>query len=1283
MKRPPPSLFAALCGFLLLVSSAFAQTGFTVDTTSREEVRNFYRTVYAASENAVIGWTGDVDLAIAGTTNQSFKDAVALRVNYYRALAGVPAEITFFDAFNVQAQDAALMMSANDTLDHFPPTTWSCYTASGAYAAARSNLALGTNGPDAIDGYIEDFGSTNDVAGHRRWVLFPQTETMGTGDVPSNGLYQAANALWVIDPNAAGAARPAVRDEFVAWPPPGYVPYSQVFARWSFSYPNADFSGATVSMTRDGLTLNVFLEWVTDGYGENTLVWVPDDLDSSVPFTPTAPLADTTTHVTVSNVVINGVAKNFSYDVTIFDPAKAGADTVLTTITGTATPLAGVANSYSFPAVRKATAYQWQSRPQTTFTAVEGAENGLTNVTANVPAGYNPISTTVHPVGLASFHLTHPGLVDQFLTLNRTLVPTATSQLSFLSRLGYATSGQTAHVQISTDDGATWTDVYSQVGSDSAGETSFTTRTVSLASYAGKAVQLRFWYAYELGQPGYNQTLDSVGWFIDQIAISNADELGTATVTDIPSGTQFVLQPTQAGRFALQVRPQFYGLYFTEWGPIKTVTVAAPPVISPQLTNKTVNINSNVTLTIGVTGTAPLTIEWLKDNSVIPNQNGTSLLLQNVALTATGTYTARVTDGNGAIATSSAVITVAPKPSITTPPSDVTVDADGTAVFQVTATSITTLSYQWFRNNVPLANATAAKLTLNLVQPSQQGTYKVRVTNGSGFVESADVQLTVTIPTPIATTNAATAITSTGAVLNGSIDVHGQTVSAFFEYSTGGNTVATPTQSVSASGAVQATLSNLASATQFSAKLVLVTLGNARIEGSAVNFTTLPPQVTLTISVSPPGAGIVTGATSGTKHTAGELISLDATATAGFAFAGWSGDVSANNGPLAFNIAANSTVIANFVTDPRAAAAGKYVGLVLANPRTHASSGLVSVTLTKAGGFSGSVTVGGVKFPVKGTLGSDGIGRFKNNATTLTLVRKAPAPPLTFALRLGLSPAGPLEQLVGTVTEAGGFSSAFAADRALFTAKKPAVSPFANVGADVLGMHTARLSRMAGAPVNSPIGDGFATLTVKPDGTAVLAGLLADGTPISASAPLARNGGWPLLVVTDRGAGSLVGAVTFHGGAGSAVDGTPSWFRPQRANDALFGSGWIAGATLDLTGGGYVAPKAGVDWALSGLAGSNGVANLDFTSSATAQHTKQALAVALKNHAITLTQPLTIPSLKPTLNAATGLLKGSITLPGATKATPFKALLLQGEDAARGFYVAPAESGAVRFQPGP
>ncbi|MGB0383464.1 MAG: CAP domain-containing protein [Ardenticatenaceae bacterium] len=306
--------------------------GLTVNPMNRQASLDFYNNYYLQSEDVAIGWTGDQASCNAGTTSQAFRDAVALRINYYRAMAGGPAGVTLNETYNSKAQQAALMMSANGSLDHTPPTDWSCYTKEGAEAAGSSNLSLGNSGAAAVRSQMRDGGANNYFAGHRRWILYPRTEQMGSGDVPSVNEYRASNSLWVFD--TFSGPRPDSREEFVAWPPPGYVPYQVVYPRWSFSYDGADFSNATVTMTSEGSNVSLEQEELRDGFGENTLVWIPMGLNSRDPWP--RPEADTLYTVQISNVRINEAARTFEYNVTVFDPSAA----IPTPANPTATPTA-------------------------------------------------------------------------------------------------------------------------------------------------------------------------------------------------------------------------------------------------------------------------------------------------------------------------------------------------------------------------------------------------------------------------------------------------------------------------------------------------------------------------------------------------------------------------------------------------------------------------------------------------------------------------------------------------------------------------------------------------------------------------------------------------------------------------------------------------------------------------------------------------------------------------------------------------------------------------------
>jgi uncharacterized repeat protein (TIGR02543 family) len=306
----------------------FTHAGNWYDTNDRAAIRDVYNNTFAPTNSVNMGFTGNTSSCNAGTVSQAWYTAVTTRLNWFRGMAGVPMGITLNGVWNNKDQQAALMMSRNQALNHTPPNNWLCYTADGYEAAGKSNLCYlsgyGNTDPGCVALYMRDDGSNNAAVGHRRWIIYPQSTAMGTGDIAESS-YPRTNALWVIDNATIGNPRPTTRDTFVAWPPKGYVPYAVIPSRWSLSYPGANFSGASVSMTRNGVNVSVTLEPVSNGYGENTLVWIPTMAGGN-------PGSDATVNVTVNNVVLGGTPQSFNYQTIIFDPAVASGSTVNVTI---------------------------------------------------------------------------------------------------------------------------------------------------------------------------------------------------------------------------------------------------------------------------------------------------------------------------------------------------------------------------------------------------------------------------------------------------------------------------------------------------------------------------------------------------------------------------------------------------------------------------------------------------------------------------------------------------------------------------------------------------------------------------------------------------------------------------------------------------------------------------------------------------------------------------------------------------------------------------------------
>lgn len=304
----PPLRFACRTAYLALLTlpSGF-QPVFGASPTTRQEAVLLYETMYVGSGETTADWTGSAATCDAGDVNASYRQAGLQRIGYFRQMAGLPPDLAMDPAWNADCQEAALMISVNHALSHSPPTSWTCYSAAGANAAGKSNLAAGyASLQDAVTGWMQDQGVTS--LGHRRWILYPPLATVGVGAAFASSF--PAYALWVIGGNGSRPVEP----EFVAWPPPTWVPYTLLFPLWSFSVQGADFSAATVQVSLGQTNLTTSLQTTPNGYGDNTLAWTVQGVPSG------PPSVDTVFHVEVLNAVVGGLSHDYAYDVTIMDP---------------------------------------------------------------------------------------------------------------------------------------------------------------------------------------------------------------------------------------------------------------------------------------------------------------------------------------------------------------------------------------------------------------------------------------------------------------------------------------------------------------------------------------------------------------------------------------------------------------------------------------------------------------------------------------------------------------------------------------------------------------------------------------------------------------------------------------------------------------------------------------------------------------------------------------------------------------------------------------------------
>jgi hypothetical protein len=165
---------------------------------------------------------------------------------------------------------------------------------------------------------------------------------------------------------------------------------------------------------------------------------------------------------------------------------------------------------------------------------------------------------------------------------------------------------------------------------------------------------------------------------------------------------------------------------------------------------QSVIFGGNALFSVGAAGLPPLRYQWQFNGAIISNATNTTYTLNNVQLSNGGNYAAVVSNGLGAATSAVAVLTVLVPPTITAQPQSRTNVAGTLATFGASATGSVPLSFQWQFNGANIGGATDSNLTLNNVQPTDAGNYRVVVTNSAGSVTSAVAVLTVWVPPGIA-----------------------------------------------------------------------------------------------------------------------------------------------------------------------------------------------------------------------------------------------------------------------------------------------------------------------------------------------------------------------------------------------------------------------------------------------------------------------------------------------------------------------------------------------------
>lgn len=235
---------------------------------------------------------------------------------------------------------------------------------------------------------------------------------------------------------------------------------------------------------------------------------------------------------------------------------------------------------------------------------------------------------------------------------------------------------------------------------------------------------------------------------------------GTAQWDDIPgAGAQsatFVITSPQAGD-AGDYRVRVFNLSGQVFSDVATLTVFDRVGISQNPQDISAPPGFPVTFNVGVIGQLPHFIGWQKaadpggpwTDVQAPLANVYSYTINAVTGADAGFYRAKARNlamGPTEFEFSAPAELIVNDPGILQPPQSIEVLPGQPAAFNVIAVGSGTLQYQWFKNNVEITGANAFVFQIPSAQESDEGEYRVRVSNTQGSILSPPATLTVTDP---------------------------------------------------------------------------------------------------------------------------------------------------------------------------------------------------------------------------------------------------------------------------------------------------------------------------------------------------------------------------------------------------------------------------------------------------------------------------------------------------------------------------------------------------------
>ena len=223
-----------------------------------------------------------------------------------------------------------------------------------------------------------------------------------------------------------------------------------------------------------------------------------------------------------------------------------------------------------------------------------------------------------------------------------------------------------------------------------------TSSPAGVTTNSGSTVQLSVSASVQQN-PYANQLAQGYLWYKNGTTLVFSQNItGTNTTTGLTIGGA---ADTDSGTYTVVVT-NYWG---TTTSAPAIVSISSPPSITSQPVSKSALVGQNVTFSAGPSGSAPLTLQWNKNNSplsdgdVYSGTGTTALSLTSISANEAGSYTLTVSNSSGSTNSNPATLTVSSPPHVAFDPTSSTIS--GTALpgltYIVQSTADLTPPIQW------------------------------------------------------------------------------------------------------------------------------------------------------------------------------------------------------------------------------------------------------------------------------------------------------------------------------------------------------------------------------------------------------------------------------------------------------------------------------------------------------------------------------------------------------------------------------------------------------------